>query len=68
MSLAAGGGRRRDERKLMSVFKKLQRFWGCVFGFFWVFCFLFCFFLNKAVSHGGVSELVQAGCFSEAGI
>lgn len=37
----------------MSVFKKFQ----------WITIIFY-----KDVSHGGVSELVQAGCFSEAGI
>lgn len=53
MTLAAGGGRRRAERKPMSVFKKFQ----------WITIIFY-----KDVSHGGISELVQAGCFSEAGI
>ena len=51
-SLAAGDSRRRRERKPMSVFKKFQHFW----------------FFNKDISCGDVSELVQAGCFSEAAI
>lgn len=55
LSLVSLTGRRTDERKPMSAFRKFQQVW-----------FVFVFFQD--VSHGGVCELVWAGCSSEPGI